>query len=205
MSLRPAEAPRLVLASASRIRAEILQQAGATALVMPARIDEAAVKEALRREGADAAAVAAGLAELKAMRISQREPDALVIGADQVLTAGEAWFDKAADLDQARRHLQALRGRTHELHTAVCLVQGGRGIWQHQARCRLLMRPFSDAFLEAYLASAGDAVLESVGGYQVEGFGMQLFGGIEGDWHSILGLPLLPLLEILREHGVLLR
>ena len=142
------------------------------------------------------------LAELKAQRVSQRHKDALVIGADQMLQCGGIWFDKPADLDHARGHLIALRGKTHELLSAVCVVRDGEVLWRHLESAQLTMRPFSDAFIDEYLAAAGDAVCASVGAYQLEGRGAQLFSRIEGDYFTILGLPLLPLLGFLVNHGV---
>ena len=142
------------------------------------------------------------LAELKAQRVSQRHKDALVIGADQMLQCGGIWFDKPPDLDHARGHLNALRGRTHELLSAVCVVRDGEVLWRHLESAQLTMRPFSDAFIDEYLAAAGDAVCASVGAYQLEGRGAQLFSCIKGDYFTILGLPLLPLLGFLVNHGV---
>lgn len=195
-------APVLVLASQSRTRLALLRRAGMACRTERAGIDEDEIKRALRREGASAAEAAETLAELKAVKVSHRYPGALVIGADQILECAGEWFDKPADLDQARAQLSALRGRPHELATAVVVARAGARLWHHLARPRLHMRAFSDAFLDFYLAQVGRAVCESVGAYQLEGLGAQLFSQIEGDYFAILGLPLLPLLDFLRHHGV---
>ncbi|MBX6370408.1 MAG: Maf family protein [Rhodospirillales bacterium] len=188
----------LVLASASPARASLLENAGFRVTRVPAAIDEAEVKAAFRREGADAAICAVALATAKAERVSRRHSGALVVGADQLLVCGDAWFDKPPDLDHARAQLRALRGRTHELVTAVVVFRDGHDLWHHVARPRLTMRSFSDTFLDEYLAAAGPDVLGSVGAYQLEKLGAHLFARVEGDYFSILGLPLLPLLDFLR-------
>jgi septum formation protein len=196
--------PRLILASASASRREILQAAGLKFAVQPANVDEAAVKRSARADGASADDAALLLAELKARRVASRDPEALVIGADQILTCGDAWFDKPDDVSTAADQLRALRGRTHELATAVICQQSGQRIWHHLARPRLTMRAFSGAFLDAYLAAEGDDVTATVGAYRLEGRGAHLFERIDGDHAAILGLPLLPLLGFLRQHGVLI-
>ena len=209
MSALQAADPPLVLASASAARRAVLEAAGLCFEAMTAAVDEAALKESARAEGLTAGEAATLLAEAKARRAAGRRPDALVLGCDQILVLGEArgedWFDKPADRDGARAHLAALRGRTHALATAVVAWRGGRRVWGHVATPRLTMRDASDAFLDAYLAAEGDAVLASVGAYRLEGPGAQLFTRIEGEHAAILGLPLLALLEFLRGHGVLLR
>ncbi len=197
-----APSPLLILASQSSARAALLTAAGLRFEARPARIDEAAIKQACRAEGLDAADAALTLAGLKAERI--RDPDALVIGADQLLVCNEDWFDKPADIDGARAHLRALRGQTHRLVTAVVCIRGGQEVWRHVAEPRLRMRRFSDAFLEDYLAAEGDAVLACVGAFRLEGMGVHLFDSIQGEHAAILGLPLLPLLGFLRQHGMLL-
>jgi septum formation protein len=197
-----AERPRLILASQSATRAAVLQRAGLAFDVRPARIDEGAVKIAAKADGASAGEAALLLAGLKAQRV--RDPDALVIGSDQILVCAGRWFDKPASLDEARAHLQALRDQDHTLETGLVCYRGGQEIWRHLARPRLTMRAFSDAFLEAYLRLEGDALLATVGAYRVEGLGAQLFSRIEGEHAAVLGLPLLPLLGFLRQHGVLL-
>jgi septum formation protein len=180
-----------------------LRAAGVPIIVDAATVDEADVKASLRAAQSSASAIAETLAELKAQRVSRRHDGKLVIGADQVLQCDAAIFDKPADPSEARRQLLALRGRQHQLLSAIVLVRDGRRLWHHIGRADLLMRDFSDRFVDDYLQSAGDAALSSVGAYQIEGIGAQLFVGIDGDYFTILGLPLLPLLQILREHGVL--
>jgi septum formation protein len=192
----------LILASASKSRAALLRAAGVAVDIVPAHADEEAVKAALKAEGATAAQCAETLAELKAVQVSQRHDNALVIGADQMLECEGTWFDKPADLAGARDHLIHLRGKTHVLPTAVAVALNGARIWHHVATPRLTVRPYSDAFIDDYLKTAGTAILSSVGAYQLEGLGAQLFSKIEGDFFTILGLPLLQLLAFLREHEV---
>lgn len=200
-----AETPRLILASASPARRAVLAAAGLHFETAVAAVDEDAIKAAARAEGIPPADAALLLADAKARRIATREPEALVIGADQMLVCEGRWFDKPADAEAARAQLRALRGRAHDLVTAVACWRRGERVWQHVAVPRLVMRDFSDAFLDAYLAREGEAVTRSVGAYRLEGPGVQLFARVAGDQSSILGLPLLPLLEFLRGHGVLLR
>ncbi len=196
----------LILASASTTRLALLHAAGLDVTARPARIDEAVTKRQARTDGATPGDTALLLATLKARRIHGHglaETGALVIAADQLLTCDDAWFDKPATPAEARAHLQALRGRTHTLHTAVVVHHDGAEVWRHLATPRLAMRAFSDAFLDAYLAREGDAVLSSVGAYRLEGPGLQLFHTIDGEHTAILGLPMLPLLAFLRRHGAL--
>jgi len=181
----------------------MLEAAGVRVEVDAPSVDEAALKSAMRARGADAAETAEALAAMKAKRISARWPGALVIGADQMLECEGAWFDKPADRAQARESLKRLRGRSHELVTAVCVACDGLILWHHIARARLTMRKFNDAFLDSYLSRIGDGACESVGAYQLEGLGVQLFSRIDGDHFTIVGLPLLPLLDFLRGHGVI--
>lgn len=204
---RPLAGPRaaetqLILASGSAVRARLLAEAGIAFHREVAAVDEAQVKAALKAEGAAATLAAETLAELKAQRISRRYPEALVIGADQILDCGGTWFDKPADQAAARAALLALRGRSHLLLSSVVVVRGGDRLWHRNERAALLMREFSDDFVDAYLAATGDDALQSVGAYQLEGLGAQLFARIDGDYFTILGLPLLPLLDFLRNHGV---
>ena len=194
---------RLILASQSTFRAGLLAAAGVSAEAMPAHIDETAVKAAAAAEAMSAQDTAMLLASLKAERIARRFPDALVIAGDQILVCEGKWFDKPRDLDAARAQLRDLRGRGHELVTAVLCQRGEQRIWQHVARPQLVMRDFSDVFLEAYLAIEGEILTTTVGAYRVEGPGMLLFDRIEGEHSAIMGLPLLPLLQFLRQHGVL--
>jgi septum formation protein len=201
MSLQ-ADAPPLVLASASSARRAVLEAAGLRFEALPATVDEAGVKAAARAEGARAEDAALLLAELKAVRVARRRPEALVIGCDQLLVCDGEWFDKPDGTDEARAQLRALRGRAHTLVTAVLCQRGGQRLWHHVARPRLTMRGFSDAFLDDYLALEGAAVTTTVGAYRLEGAGVHLFDAIEGEHSAILGLPLLPLLGFLRQHGV---
>jgi septum formation protein len=199
----PAAPVDLVLASASPTRALLLRHAGLTVVVDPAAVDEAAAKESLRAAGADAGAAAIALAELKAQKVSRRHAGGLVLGADQLLECDGDWFDKPADLAAARSQLQALRGRRHRLYSAAVAVRDGIRLWHHVGEASLTMRPFGDAFLDAYLKRAGADLLGSVGAYRLEGLGVQLFATVQGDHFTILGLPLLPLLDFLRGHRVL--
>ena len=169
-----------------------------------AAVDEAGVKAALAGETGNSARVAEVLAELKAVRVSARRPGMIVVGADQMLDCDGTWFDKPADRAAARGHLLALRGRTHRLTSSVVAVRDGRLLWRHTEAARLTMRNFSEDFLDRYLDQAGESVLTSVGAYRLEGLGAQLFMATEGDFFTILGLPLLPLLDFLRENGELI-
>jgi septum formation protein len=193
----------LVLASASVARADLLRAAGIEFIVDPAEIDEGWTKRESRRAGGSAIGCAVALAAAKAFVVSRRHPNALVIGADQLLTIDKEWFDKPTDLAAARARLLELRARSHALETAVCVVCDGRMLWHATSSPELTMRPFSDAFLDQYLASEGESLLLSVGAYRLEGMGAQLFERINGDYFAVLGLPLLELLEFLRERGVM--
>jgi septum formation protein len=203
MSLQRDE-PRLVLASGSASRRALLQGAGLAFTARAAAVDEEAIKQSARAEGIPPGEAALLLAAAKAERIAQRDPEALVIGCDQLLVCDGQWFDKPADLAAAAGHLRALSGRAHVLETAVVAWRGGRQVWRHLARPRLTMRALSEAFIAAYLALEGEAVLGSVGAYRLEGPGVHLFSQVEGEHSAILGLPLLPLLGFLRDHGVVL-
>jgi septum formation protein len=191
----------LVLASGSSIRRALLEAAGIPVEVRPASLDERAVEAGAPSE--DPGAVAALLARAKALRVAAEVPGRLVIGADQTLALGRRRFDKPADRAGARAQLQALAGRTHELHAAVAVARGPDVLFAHVGVARLTMRPLTDAFLDRYLDAAGAAVTASVGAYQVEGRGIQLFERIDGDHFTVMGLPLLPLLAYLRAEGSL--
>lgn len=194
--------PPVILASASTTRADILRHAGLDVTLRPAAVDEDEIKASFAAEGASVVDCAIILAEMKATRISARFPGSLVIGADQILDCGGRWLNKPETIDDARRQLVSLRGRSHDLVSAAVVARNGSRIWADHDRARLTMRDFSDGFLETYLAQAGPAILGSVGAYHYEGLGAQLFERVSGDYYTILGLPLLPLLEFLRGHGV---
>jgi septum formation protein len=194
---------KVVLASASQARAELLRRAGVDVAVDPARVDEAAVKASLLAEGAPPRDIADKLAELKALRVGRRHETALVLGADQVLVHRGEILDKPAGLDDARSQLLRLRGERHELLSAAVAVLQGAPVWRHVGEARLAMRPFTDAFLARYLEKTGATALSSVGAYQLEGIGAQLFARVDGDYFTVLGLPLLEVLGFLRARGVL--
>ncbi len=189
----------LILASASEIRASLLRNAGLDIVLRPARIDEENLRESLLAEGATPHDLADALAEHKALRIAARDPQALVLGCDQILECEGRLFAKPVTPEDARAQLAFLRGRTHRLHTAAVLYAQGEPVWRHVATPRLTMRAFSDAFLEAYLAAHWEDIRHCVGCYQIEGPGIRLFERIEGDLFAIQGLPLLELLTILTQ------
>ena len=189
----------LVLASKSDVRGKMLAAAGLRFEIRPAQIDERAVES--KAGAADAAAVARLLARAKADAVARSVPGRLVLGADQTLARGSTRFSKPANRAAAADQLRSLRGRTHELHSALALVRDGAVLFDCVDSARLTMRNVSDRFLEEYLDMAGRAALASVGGYQLEGVGVHLFERVEGDYFTILGLPLLPLLGYLRQNG----
>ncbi|MBI1775616.1 MAG: Maf family protein [Proteobacteria bacterium] len=199
------EARPLVLASQSRIRRSLLEHAGVRFAVEPAEVDEAELRAAIKAEAGTAGDAAEALAALKAERVGRHHRQAIVLGCDQILDCGGTWFEKPADRAAAQVQLKALSGRSHDLLSAVVAFGDGARLWHHTGRARLFMRPLSDTFVEAYLDAMGEAALSSVGAYQLEGLGAQLFSRIEGDYFTILGLPLLPLLDFLRQHGLLAR
>lgn len=194
--------PAIILASGSASRRALLRGAGVNAETVPPLVDEDAAKLAMRDEGLSVRDQAMQLAELKAQKVSASHPG-LVIGGDQMLALGDEAFDKPRDLDGARAHLRRLSGQAHTLETAIAIAEDGQLVWRHLARPKMTMRHLSDTFIEAYIETCGDALLTTVGAYQLEGRGAQLFSRIEGDYFSILGLPLLPLLDYLRTRGVL--
>jgi septum formation protein len=194
----------LILASVSVARARLLEAVGLAFRIEPAGVDEREIKQACGADGFPAHTCALALAEAKARSVAKRADRSLVIGADQILVCGGAWFDKPSDLGEARAQLGTLRGRTHELATAVCAVRARTLLWHTVSRPQLMMREFSDAFLDDYITVEASALLGSVGGYRLEGMGAQLFEWIEGDYFAILGLPLLELLAFLRDCGEIL-
>ena len=199
----PEPAP-LILASRSAGRAEVLRRAGIPFEAMPAAVDEAAVKAAMLAEAAPPRDIADALAELKAQRLAARMPDRLVLGADQVLVCDGRLYDKPQDLAEARAQLLALRGRRHELLSAAVVYEAARPVWRHIGRAQLVMRAFSDHFLDAYLAAEGPDALATVGAYRLEARGAQLFERVDGDIFTVMGMPLLPLLGFLRTRGICL-
>jgi septum formation protein len=192
----------LLLASKSKVRHALLAAAGIPVEVRAADLDERAIEAGA--SGSEPDAIAALLAREKALSVSQSHPERIVLGADQVLALDRKGFAKPPDRAAARAQLRALSGRVHALHSAVACAQSGDVIFEHVSVARLTMRMLSDQFLNAYLDAAGDAATESVGAYQLEGLGSQLFERIEGDYFAILGLPLLEVLHFLRRRGSLL-
>ena len=195
---------RLILASQSAGRRALLSQAGIAHDAMAAACDEEVEKARLRAAAMDPAALALGLAEAKALSVSAYHPDALVLGCDQTLALEDGTqFDKAPDMTALAAQLAALSGRTHILHAAMAIAQGGQIIWRHVELAHMTMRPLSPAFIQEYLAAEGPGLLSGVGGYRIEGRGIQLFERIEGNHFTIIGLPLLPLLAYLRNAGAI--
>lgn len=194
----------IVLASASRTRRRLLDQAGVAYVADAADLDEGSLLAAARRRGESAEAAAAALAAAKAVAVSRRQAEAVVIGADQILECDGRWFEKPNELKAARSALLALRDRRHRLISGVAVAQDGHCRWRHVDVATMTMRPFSDAFLGQYLQSAAGDALDTVAGYRYEGPGVQLFSATEGDIFTILGLPLLALFDYLREQGILL-
>lgn len=190
----------LTLASTSSIRRHLLTQAGIRFEAVGSGVDEDAVKNAMRAQGASPRDQADKLAELKALKVSQRRPG-FVLGCDQILSFEGHSFDKAETLDEAFDRLTQLRGKTHSLECATVIANDGQAVWRLVTSPKLTMRNFSDDFLRSYLDAYGSEALSSVGCYQFEGPGAQLFERVEGDFFSILGLPLLEVLAFLRLHG----
>lgn len=194
----------VVLASASAVRTRLLTSAGVPHEIVPADVDEADIRDRLLADGAPHPQIAEVLAELKAQTIAPSYPNAIVLGADQTLSCEGELFEKPAGLDGVRDHLRRLGGREHTLHAAICAVVEGELAWHHTASASLRMRTFSDEFIDGYVAAAGESACQSVGAYELEGLGVHLFSEIDGDFFSILGLPLLPVLEFLRGEAVVI-
>lgn len=196
--------PAIILASKSQARRRVLEGAGVSFTSCDAGVDEDALKAKAVSENMDAVALASLLAEAKARAAYELEKaDAVFIGCDQVLVQDGRLFDKPASLADARAHLEAFSGHTHQLISAICLVQSGDVVWSHTETAHMHVRPLSDTFIDGYLRSEGDRILSSVGAYLLESTGAQLFERIDGDYFTVLGLPLLPLLEELRKRGIL--
>lgn len=189
----------IILASASQARLQILTNAGVSCLCRPSAVDENLIKQKAAAESWNADTTAERLAIAKAINISKQNNTALVIGADQMLTCGGVSFDKPESVHEAKNHLLKLSGNTHILHSGVCVVKNEKTVWSYVGQSYLTMRRLDETEIDDYLQIAGDQVISSVGAYQLEGLGAQLFEKIEGDYFSILGLPLLPLLAILRQ------
>ena len=189
----------VILASKSRSRANLLKNTGLEFVTEVSGLDEAVIKEEMLGAGCDFRSLTERLAIEKALIVSRNNPDATVIGADQMLICDDRPFDKAKTKEEAIKHLKFFRGKTHTLVTSVALVRNSEVIWEYTSEPQLTMRPFSPEFLENYIQVAGDALLHSVGAYFLEDVGINLFSKIEGDYYDILGIPLLPLLEKLRE------
>ncbi len=194
---------RIVLASGSRFRKAMLEAAGVDIDVVPADIDERAVEMPLEGTGASPEDVAQVLAEAKALEVSERKPGRLVLGCDQTLSLDDELFHKPKDMEDARRHLLKLSGRTHQLNSAAVLARNGEALWRDVGIARLTMRKLEPAFIGRHLARVGPMALNSVGAYQIEGEGVQLFEKIEGDHFTIVGLPLLAVLKELRAMGAI--
>jgi septum formation protein len=194
---------KLVLASGSPFRRAMLAHAGLDIEAVPADVDERALEAPLQDSGVSPEDVALVLAEAKAVEVSERKPGALVLGCDQTLSLGDRVFHKPADMEGARRHLLALSGKTHQLNSAAVLVRGGEVLWRHVGIANLTMRKLEPAFIGRHLARGGEKALASVGAYQIEGEGIQLFDKIEGDYFTIVGLPLLAVLAELRNLGAI--
>lgn len=193
----------IILASTSATRLRILAQAGVPVEAVAPAVNEAPIKTSARKLGNTAADTALLLAVAKAVAVSKDRRKALVIGADQILACDDVWFDKPTDLATAVSHLRRLQGRSHHLETGVACARAGSIVWTHSKTARLSVRVLSDEFIARYIDHEGESILQSVGAYRLEGMGAQIFETIEGDFFSILGLPLLPLLDFLRQAGVL--
>lgn len=194
---------RIILASGSKIRREILEGAGLDFEVIAKPVDEAAIKNSMLAENSRLQDIADALAEAKAMRVSRVEPG-LVIGSDQIMVMDNQLYDKPASIDDARERLKEMRGKTHYLVGATVICENGQAVWRHLAKSKLTVRDFSDDFLDDYIEAEGESLIKSVGAYRFEGPGAQLFSSVEGNFFSILGLSLLPILDYLRIRGAII-
>ncbi|MEM6651801.1 MAG: Maf family protein [Pseudomonadota bacterium] len=195
--------PDVVLASGSASRRALLAGAGVAAVSVTPNVDEVMARQGMRADGIPVRDQAMRLAEMKAIKVSMQEPG-LVIGGDQMLNLEGVAFDKPADLAAASAYLRKLSGKTHILETAIVIAENGTPVWRHLAQPKLSVRTLSETFIANYVETCGDALLNTVGAYQLEGPGAQIFNRIDGDYFSVLGLPLLPLLDYLRVRGVLI-
>ena len=195
--------PPFILASQSSARRSLLEEAGVAFMAVASNVDEDAIKRPYIKKNSTAEALALELARAKAETVSQQYPYSFVLGADQILDCAGTFLDKPKSISEARDHLSGLRGRSHRLVNGLVVVKGGEIQWSHTAIATLYMRDFSDAFLDDYLKRSGDILLSSVGAYRLEALGGQLFDRIEGDYFTVLGLPLLPLLSFLRHIHIL--
>ena len=193
----------LILASGSVTRADILNKAGLRFAIERPNVDETSVRRTIITDGAPVEAGAALLAEMKALEVSRAQLDAFTIGADQILECEGVWFAKPETIDQARAQLLYLSGKRHRLISSVVVAVDGSKVWQYTDQAQMTMRPIGEVFLEQYISIMGDGMFSSVGGYQLEGVGAQLFSEVSGNHYTILGLPLMPLLGFLRSHDIL--
>tara|TARA_B100000674_G_C37953432_1_gene968391 strand:+ start:915 stop:1520 length:606 start_codon:yes stop_codon:yes gene_type:complete len=193
----------LILASESKSRATILEHAGVDFCCVPSFCDEKKIKLTLKRTNTPTKTIARKLAEAKANLVSKKHPDLYVLAADQILECNGAAYDKPKNLEQARQHLLDLRGKSHFLYTATVIYKSSKCVWQNHEKLEMQMRHYSNDFIDEYLRTLGPSVCESVGAYKLEGLGVQFFEKVNGDYFSILGLPLLPLLNYLRQIGLL--
>ncbi len=198
----PDDLRRVVLASASATRQDVLRNAGLSFEILPANIDEDSVKKKMRADGCSVKDAAQRLSDLKAQKVSEQTREAFVVGADQMLESDGRWFDKPRNVRDARDQLMNLRGGKHRLFSSVSVALNGGVLFLHGECSLMTMRYFSDRFIASYLESENENVCQSVGGYKLEGRGIQLFANVEGGYFDILGLPLLPLLAFLRTQGI---
>ena len=193
------QSTNLILASTSRFRKSLLENAGVAFQVSAPQIDERAISVPMEARGADPRTIASVLAAAKALDVSKNFPDAFVLGSDQTMALGSQMFHKPKNIDDARSQIATLQGKIHALHSAVAIVKNSEIIWSGLSSAHLTMRVLNDTQIDAYITKAGESVLWSVGAYQIESLGVTLFEHIDGDYFTIIGLPMLPLLEALRE------